>query len=519
MYAQISAEQTLSIARQLIDNEDYALAVQYLGKTVQAKPYMAEPYYLRGLCKMMLGDIPGASADCTSAISLNPYMRDPYRVRGLVRMQSDDFTAALVDFQTGLSLMPDDRTFLYYSAICQNELRHTAESERTYNNLHRLYPKFIPGYTAHARSLLAEKDTLAAVRILKSIPGKGSFGTEPTLILADLALTQNRWNDALPLLDNALKLMPHNETLYINRGIAHTRLGNPRAATADFKIALNLNPDNIIVQKALFGKSLTPVHLIAEQSFLPAIKSAIRTDEVKKPCGMFALSFTHPYDDLHPLTYPYPELSAINASGRFPSPLYISPDAAETPDPEQAIALFSFAENELLPSTNEKRMGRAVAYAMLKNYDSALSDLDKVVAEGPQLAAARMERAFVYACMADMYLSNARHAGQQERLLAKAQHRDALTKALADLQAALARDPNLIYALYDMAIIFTRLGEPAKALEAYNNVIALNPNLPQAYLNRGLLHAASGNKQQAAADWSRAGELGIARAYTLIRRL
>lgn len=82
-YAQISAEQTLYIGQQLIDSEDYALAVQYLGKTIQAKPYLAEPYYLRALAKMMLGDYAGAQADCSSAIDRNPYIRDQYRVRGL----------------------------------------------------------------------------------------------------------------------------------------------------------------------------------------------------------------------------------------------------------------------------------------------------------------------------------------------------------------------------------------------------------------------------------------------------
>ena len=515
-YAQISAEQTIALGRQLIDSEDYALAVQYLGKAIQAKPYLADPYYLRGLAKMLLGDFSGSVTDCTSAIEENPYMRDTYRVRGISRMQLGQDSAACADFNQGLLLMPNDRLFMYYSALAYDRLGQPGRSSIHYERLHRLYPHFIPAYTAHAQSLLAQHDTVAALSLLNNMPGAGGNSIEPTLMRTRIAITQGDWRNALRNIDIALRLMPHSDALYVNRGVIRHHMGDRAGAVADFRAALELNASNKQAIANLTGKQLdmSPMPIVSSP-FSMSIEP-IQTDEAQ-PCGLFALSFTHPYDDLHPLAYPYRELPLLNATGRYPSPIYLTGSASDTPDAEQAVALFSYAEEPLAQPSAERLMGRAVAYAMLKNYESALTDLNQVITRRPGIALAYVERAYVRAGMAEVFRQRATHGERDERLTAEAQAGQAITMAIEDIDKALAIDPDMIYGIYDKAVLTALAGDTESAMQLYDRVLSINPRFAQAYLNRGLLHLRHGDTQKAKQDWSRAGELGLTRAYTLIR--
>ncbi len=48
--------------------DDYMLAIQYFNQAIKAKPYLADPYFLRGLAKISLEDYKGAELDCTEAL-------------------------------------------------------------------------------------------------------------------------------------------------------------------------------------------------------------------------------------------------------------------------------------------------------------------------------------------------------------------------------------------------------------------------------------------------------------------
>lgn len=44
------------------------LSIQYFNQVINAKPYLYEPYFFRGLAKINLDDFQGAEADCDAAI-------------------------------------------------------------------------------------------------------------------------------------------------------------------------------------------------------------------------------------------------------------------------------------------------------------------------------------------------------------------------------------------------------------------------------------------------------------------
>lgn len=82
----------------------------------------------------------------------------------------------------------------------------------------------------------------------------------------------------------------------------------------------------------------------------------------------------------------------------------------------------------------------------------------------------------------------------------------------------LAIDPDFVFALYNIGNVYAKNGEIDRAIEAYTQAIRKDRELAEAYFNRGLLYIYTGQKAQANADLSKAGELGITSAYNIIKR-
>ena len=59
---------------------------------------------------------------------------------------------------------------------------------------------------------------------------------------------------------------------------------------------------------------------------------------------------------------------------------------------------------------------------------------------------------------------------------------------------------------------------PLHILEDLNKCIELYPNFAEAYYNRGLILLRQGKSKQGIQDLSKAGELGLVQAYSVLKR-
>ena len=74
--AQINTDRVMNIGRNALYFEDYILSMQYFNQVIKVKPYMAEPYFYRGVAKLSLDDFTGAEEDCTSLHRAQPLYRE-----------------------------------------------------------------------------------------------------------------------------------------------------------------------------------------------------------------------------------------------------------------------------------------------------------------------------------------------------------------------------------------------------------------------------------------------------------
>ncbi len=152
--AQINAEQVMRVGQNALYFEDYMLSIQYFNQAIQAKPYLAQPYFFRAIAKLNLEDYLGAEQDASDAIERNPFIADAYEVRGVARQNRGELAGAVEDYDKALELVPKSRGLMFNKAIAQQQLHKTDEAMTTFNTLLANYPNYDNGFIGRARLLL-----------------------------------------------------------------------------------------------------------------------------------------------------------------------------------------------------------------------------------------------------------------------------------------------------------------------------------------------------------------------------
>ena len=646
--AQINAEQVITIGRNVLSMDDYMLAIQYFNQAIKAKPYLADPYFLRGLAKMNLDDYKGAEADCTEALNRNKFKPEAYKLRGFARQQLGLDSLAIADYEEGLKHDPTDRYFLFYKGVAQSSLKKNDEALQTLNQLLRLYPRFEEGYSARASLNLQREDTLAALEDVDKAIRLNRAMVNPYLIRADIESNRGNWEKALSDMDEAVKLYPDEPGFYINRAYIRYNTDNYLGAMSDYNFALQLDPKNMAALfnrallrfevkdlvnakqdfstvlslnpenfHALYNRGLVQLETGEYREALADFKSIARKypnfypvyyaiaeaernlgnlkavganvnhaenlvrkyvanpeenpldrptiaagtthnsrrttggedeDEnevmdrfnqlvtmqempqtqlsynerfkgrvqdrnvMAEPEPMYTISFNPPLKSLGGVTNYFRALDAFNRGRYITRQLYLSSIQTGMHD-DDYDALFKMTDNftSVISSSGEKvrpadLLARGVAYSMLKNYKSAIEDFDRIIAMNPDFTIAYISRGV--ARFEDARLQ------EDQRL---AMHEIAM--AAADFDTATRLDPRLIHAWFNKGYILYTQRDYAQAAECFSKAIELDREFGAAYYNRGLCELSSGKKNEAFADLSRAGELGVLPSYNILKRM
>ena len=90
--------------------------------------------------------------------------------------------------------------------------------------------------------------------------------------------------------------------------------------------------------------------------------------------------------------------------------------------------------------------------------------------------------------------------------------------ALDLLDTALKLQPEAAYLHYNKGCVWVQMGEQERALSAFDEALKLDPQMPEAYYNRAVVYLLKQENLKAIPDLSKAGELGIFRAYNLLKQ-
>ncbi|MBQ2345299.1 MAG: tetratricopeptide repeat protein, partial [Prevotella sp.] len=117
--AQYNTDRLIISGQIAYDNHDYVVAIQHFNNVLSGKPYLYEPWYYRGLCKLQLEDYIGAESDFDEAIKLNPYVHQLFSARAESHIRLSKYEEAIDDYDKALKLSPDERGYWYNRAYCR----------------------------------------------------------------------------------------------------------------------------------------------------------------------------------------------------------------------------------------------------------------------------------------------------------------------------------------------------------------------------------------------------------------
>lgn len=246
--AQVDTDRVMIIGRNALYFEDYVLAIQYFNQVIEAKPYLAEPYYYRAMSKFMLDDFKGAESDATSCITRNPYYTAAYQLRGAARQNQEKYELSAADYQRSLEFFPEDRITLVNMGIVNIEMGEYENAEIFFDLLIRRFPDYTPGYLARSQMYLEMKDTVNSMVDLDKAVEIDPYSAQSFSVRGLLYFQQEEYNKALADLDEAIRLDPYFEGNYINRGLVKYYLNDLRGAMADYDNVIEMDGNNIIAR-------------------------------------------------------------------------------------------------------------------------------------------------------------------------------------------------------------------------------------------------------------------------------
>lgn len=246
--AQVNTDRVMMIGKNALYFEDYVLAIQYFNQVITAKPYLADPYYYRGMAKFMLDDFKGAEEDCSLCLERNPYYTAAYQLRGAARQNQEKYEMAATDYQQSLDFFPEDRLTLVNMAIVNIELKQYDEAEKFFDVLLRRYPDYTSGYLARSQMYMEQEDTIKAMGDLNKAIEMDPYTAQSFSARGFLYFQQGEYNRALADLDEAIRLDPYFEGNYINRGLVKYNLNDLRGAMADYDRVIEMDENNLIAR-------------------------------------------------------------------------------------------------------------------------------------------------------------------------------------------------------------------------------------------------------------------------------
>ncbi len=253
-YSQINTDQVMRVGQNALYFEDYMLSIQYFNKVIEAKPYLAKPYFFRAIAKLNLEDYRGAVADASKAIELNPFITDAYEVRGVALQNLGRTKEAITDYDKALAQLPDNRNIMFNKALAQEDINELDSAKVTLDKIISSHPGYENAYVGRAKVLLELKDTVAASADLDKALTLNKNLANAYLLRADIALsTRGDYQAALADMDETIRLQPQMPGLFINRAFLRYNVNDFFGAMADYDYALAIDPSNEV---AYFNRGL-----------------------------------------------------------------------------------------------------------------------------------------------------------------------------------------------------------------------------------------------------------------------
>lgn len=437
-----------------LSKQHYAPADSCLTQAIRYQPNDFELYIARAQARHALGKFGLAIDDYDQTIKLQPNHFVAHYNRGLLRSFVGDLNRAIDDFDFVIKTEPNNTLALYNRAQLRQQVGNYKGAISDYTRLIKAYPNFMYGYLQRA----------SLRRKVGDIRGAQNDETVVARRNLDLSFGKAR---ALPRTKVRLRseheLDQYQQLVQENADTARNVFGNFYGKVQNEKVTAELLP--------MYAPAFANVqsHGYHSVGFMAEMNRYKHTNT----------------------TYRAYTLTAAIESG-----------SAQNAENDQR----QYERTEKNCSTLERALVKSSIALAKYDFATALNEANLAVKTDSASVIALMLRSHVLTRKAQATTTDTHM-------------RDAyLAMAIDGLNKSAQLAPTNAYVAYNQGCALAVKGATEAAIGAFSHAIALDAQLPEAYYNRAVLYMQQGYKDKANVDLSRAGQLGLYKAYALIKQ-
>ncbi|HDP55464.1 MAG TPA: tetratricopeptide repeat protein [Bacteroidetes bacterium] len=490
-------------------------------RVIQFQPKNIDAWLNRGSAKLYGGDTLSALADYSKATILNPFYAESFSKRGRLYYQIKKYNLAIDDLSQAIHLDSTSSVSYFFRALTYSELNQNQLALADINKAIDISPNNALSIYNRAIILWNAKELKPALtdfdRVIELNP-------ENVLVYYNKAILQASLNEYTKAIDNfskAIDLFPDFANAYLGRASAYVRLGDFHQAQKDRNYAESITQlySNGHVNP-LTDTTSNLSNLIAFSSdFTPRTSIPFIDEYDTKPVDILPLFRVVATDasKQNLFTQGFLAIDTINTKLKHKN-IMLRLSADNTFTYSDSLDIDSYWLSQLL---------KAIDLATRKRYNEAIDIYQNLEVDYPNnpitlnnkvVATAEMVN-FIASFSNDItplsLISSTKKSSYEP---SKQRNIDDYSDAILITENLVNEYPNYPYFTYNLGNLYTHSYQFNKAIETYTLAIELNPNIAEAWYNRGLIRLMQKQNEQACYDLGKAGEMGIRQAYLLIHR-
>ena len=525
-------------------SQQFSKAVADFDKYIKKEPKDPSAYLNRGACYLFLGDTLNALHDYDKAIKLDRFDPEGYVRRGRLYASQKKYDDAVADMNHAIEL-DSTNTFAYFNrALMYYEQEKYHETMADLNKV----LDYEPGnaLTLYNRGLIhaqlgAYEEALHDLdRVLNINPGNVLAYFNRASIFIELGLYKNAVEDY----DKAIELYPDFAKAYMNRSVVKHRMGQYKASKKDYEEAMkkvreyrakNMSEDALSLADTTkkYNSLLALDAEFAKKDFDDELLQHRDIDIRLRPLYRYVLTGKKS-DVSYALEQKYenPLIARFEAS----VPVGI---AIRTKEQELTEEVFKEVESQAWKTSQSPSSQEIFLRGLCDNHQHLFNSAQNYYTEAIDVASQTsgldsfyqafylMNRGVLRAEMIEFISSienNVQVLSMDDSGNTRARVKDQVTRqydysdAIQDMKTAATIVSNIPYIYYNLGNLYCLSAEHIASLDSYTKAIELYPAMGDAYFNRGLVLIYLRDKEKGCIDLSRAGELGVDDAYSVIKK-
>ena len=499
-----------------LSNNNFSDAINDCKKAYDLKSLGDNGYLCRAQAEFAINEFQNAIFDYDEVVKLNPKNVDAYALRGMAKAKLNNVLAAIDDYNIAIAI-DSASTLAYFSrAEAELKLNDTIKAMVDYNTVLQYEPR--NSYAYFDRAILnANKGKYAiAISDFNKVLLLNPNQIEALFNRAKLKHALGDYKGAISDYDKVVLLYPYFMEAYYNRAQAKYSLKDFKGYQKDLQIGKVMSDIFHHENNVEYGKDSLLLNNLNHLSADFHNTSDIKPDDVnsnflpiyyiteKDTSNFKSKNFSLLLEDFN---WNNKQNVCLKNSGSFKtdSSLLHSVSSANKIDSakKQTLLVFAIYKSNMLL------------------FKEAKDIFDKIISNDSLNAVALFARG-INTCR-ELELQNKLDVNSyivtnSKQSEIEKSRQEKCKSALADFSKTIRLKPDFYFAYYNRAFVKCLLSDFYGANFDYDKAIKINPRFADAYFNNGYLLYYLNLKQASCENFSKAGELGVSEAFSIIKK-